>query len=57
MIRRIWLLGFILVVPIIGFADAEGIRGRFKSEWRSALRSQYPAAPQEALFQISTARL
>ena len=57
MIRRIWFFGLLLVVPIIGFAYAEGIRGYINSELRSALRSPYPAAPQEAFFQISIARL
>ena len=45
--RRTWLFRFLLAVPIIGFADAEVIRGFFNSELRSALGSQHPAAPHE----------
>ena len=48
MIRRIWHFGFLLAVPITGFDVAEGSRGYFNSELLSALRSQYPAAPQDA---------
>jgi Zn-dependent protease with chaperone function len=48
MVNRIWLLGIILVVPIIGFAVSEGIQAHFNSQLRTAILSNYKDAdPQK----------
>jgi hypothetical protein len=57
MVRRAWLLGFILIIPCIGFAVAEGIRAYFDSELRSALQKNYPGASSQAISQVSMDRL
>jgi Zn-dependent protease with chaperone function len=48
MVNRIWLLGIILAVPIIGFAVSEGIQAHFNSQLRTAILSNYKDAdPQK----------
>lgn len=55
--RRVWLFGFILAVPIIGFGAAAGLRGRFNSELRSTFQYRYADAPPSVLSQVSMDRL
>ena len=49
MVRRIWLFGFVLAVPLIGFIVAEGFQAYFNSELRSALQAQFPDADPVAI--------
>lgn len=49
MLRRAWLFGVILAVPLIGFAVAESIQAKFNSDLRSALRRDFPGADAVAL--------
>lgn len=48
MVNRIWLIGIILGVPIIGFGVSEGIQAHFNSQLRTAIFSNYKDAdPQK----------
>jgi Zn-dependent protease with chaperone function len=53
MARRLWLLGFLLGIPIVGFAIAENIRFHFNSEVKTAVQRSYPDASSAVISQLS----
>lgn len=57
MLRRIWLFGLVLVVPVIGFAVAEGIQAHFNSELRSVLRAKFVDADPIVISAASMDRI
>ena len=57
MVRRAWLFGVILAVPLIGFAVAEGIQAYFNSQLRSALRKQFPDVDVAAISSATVDRI
>jgi len=57
MIRRLWLFGLLLGIPIAGFAVAENIRNHFTSEVRLGIQNAYPDANPAAVSRLSVDRL
>ena len=44
MVRRLWLFGLILGVPLIGVLASSGVQWKFNSELRAAAKQQAPDA-------------
>jgi len=57
MIRRAWLFGLILGIPLIGFSVAQGIQNYYNSELRDALKKQFPDADPTAIANATLTRL
>lgn len=57
MIKKTWLFGIILVIPILGFVVAEGIQIYFNSELHSTLRELYPQTDEASISQMTIDRL
>lgn len=57
MLARIWLLGLILGVPLLGFAVSTGIRAHLNSELRAAALKQAPDADSARLAALTVTRL
>lgn len=57
MVKRMWLFGLILAVPLIGFAVAEGIQTYFNSQLRSALRQRFADTDPSAISAATLDRL
>src|SRR5690349_22806087 len=53
MTRYLWLFGFLLGIPLVGFAVGQSIRGNFDSEFRSAVQSHYPDADPGRVRQLT----
>jgi len=49
MMRKLWLFGLVLGIPIIAFAVAESIQAHFNSDLRAAIRQNYPNVDPEKL--------
>jgi Zn-dependent protease with chaperone function len=55
--KKIWLVGLIIGIPLIGLAVSEGIQAHFNSQLRSALRDRYPQADESAISSITIEQL
>jgi len=53
MVRRLWLFGLILGVPVVGVLVATGVQWKFDSELRTAARRQVPDASPARLAALT----
>lgn len=57
MVRRTWLFGLILGVPLVGFLVSQGIQAHFNAELRTALRENVADASPEAIARATVTAL
>lgn len=57
MVKRTWLFGLVLVMPILGFAVSTGIQTYFNSEIRTAFHKQLPEADEAVISSLTLNQL
>lgn len=57
MLRRSWLFGVVLVIPLIALAVAKATQGRLDSDVRLTLSKQFPDADPGRVAAITAAQL
>ena len=55
MVRRLWLFGLILAVPVVGMLVSMGVQWKFDSQLRAAAKQQVPDATPARLAAITFA--
>lgn len=57
MIKRAWLFGILLTVPVVAYGVAVGIQAKMNSEVQSVLRREYPNSTAEQRASITVDRM